>query len=97
MQPSEISFLRNAHYSFGDMSAVLIAESQIIDTVSHASVEISSENEQVLSRLSSFIMNLNSDNIFSKDTGIMPPGVLHIDSNIIIFESTIQECHCQRS
>lgn len=86
MQPSEISFLRNAHYSFGDTSAVLIAESQIIDTVSHASVEISSENEQVLSRLSSFIMNLNSDNIFSKDTGIMPPGVLHIDSNLIIFE-----------
>ena len=86
MQPSKISVLRNAHYSFGDTSSVLIAESQIIDTLSSASVEISSENEQLLSQLSSFILNLNSDNVFSRDTGIMPPGVLHIDSNIIIFE-----------
>lgn len=84
MQQSKISFLRKIFNE--DSNTAVIVETQINDIFSSVSLETSSDNQQILSQLSSFVRNLTFDANFSENTGIMPPGVLYIDSNVIIFE-----------
>jgi len=83
MQRSNISFLAS---SLSSSTNTLIVESEKFNDYHFASIDISSDNEQILSQFSSFVLTLDPDKALSKDTGIMPPGVLHIDSNLIIFE-----------
>jgi hypothetical protein len=83
MQRSNISYLGSPLSSSTDS---IITECERFNDFHLASISISPDNEQILSQFSSFVLSLDPDKAFSQDTGIMPPGVLHIDSNLIIFE-----------